>query len=76
MKYSILFLILLYTITGFSQEKAKAVAVIEKAYQDEIRTLAKKKCVKKAFELIENQRSLTLADHILLTEIEAPPFKG
>ena len=75
MKYSILFLILLNTITGFSQEKAKAVAVIETAYQDEIRTLSKKKCVKKAFELIEKQRSLTLADHILLTEIEAPPFK-
>ena len=75
MKYSILFLILLNTIPGFSQEKAKAVAVIETAYQDEIRTLSKKKCVKKAFELIEKQRSLTLADHILLTEIEAPPFK-
>ena len=75
MKYSILFLILLNTITGFSQEKAKAVAVIETAYQEEIRALSKKKCVKKAFELIEKQRSLTLADHILLTEIEAPPFK-
>ena len=35
----------------------------------------RKKCVKKAFQLIESQKDRTLADHILLTEIEAPPFK-
>lgn len=75
MKYSTLLFILFYTLTGYSQEKAKAVASIEPAYQQEIRKLSKKKCIKKAFTLIEGQRAQTLADHILLTEIEAPPFK-
>lgn len=59
----------------FGQEPTKAVIAIQPTFQKEIKQLVKKKCVKKAFELIENQRALTLADHILLTEIEAPPFK-
>ncbi len=75
MKYSTLFFILFYTLTGYSQEKAKAVVTIEETYQKEIRKLSKKKAIKKAFSMIENQRAQTLADHILLTEIEAPPFK-
>jgi len=75
MKYSMLLFILCYTASGFSQEKAQAVASIEKTYQKEIRKLSKKKSIKKAFSLIEGQSALTLADHILLTEIEAPPFK-
>ncbi len=48
---------------------------IQPKYQTEIKKLSKKKCIRKAFQLIESQRSQTLADHILLTEIEAPPFK-
>lgn len=75
MKYSFLLLLFLMAHTVSAQEKAKAVAKIQPIYQAEIRKLSKKKCVKKAFRLIEEQRSKTLADHILLTEIEAPPFK-
>jgi len=67
--------ICLFSIPLFGQEKAKAVAKIQPAYQKEIRQLSKKKGIKKAFQLIEKQRAKTLADHILLTEIEAPPFK-
>jgi len=75
MKYHLILFILFYAGLGFSQEKAQSVAAIEKTYQKEIRKLSKKKNVKKAFALIESQRAQTLADHILLTEIEAPPFK-
>ncbi len=75
MRYFNLIIFLFGFVTLFGQEKAKSVAKIEQTYQQEIRKLSKKKCVKKAFQIIEAQRSQTLADHILLTEIEAPPFK-
>lgn len=75
MRYIILVVACLFVLNVYGQEKAKAVAKIQPKYQDEIRELSKKKCVKKAFQLIEEQTAQTLADHILLTEIEAPPFK-
>ncbi len=75
MRYFNLLILLLSSTLLFGQEKSQAVAAINPTYQEEIRTLSKQKCVKKAFQLIEEQRSQTLADHILLTEIEAPPFK-
>ena len=75
MRYFSLLIFLFGGFALFGQEKAQSVTAIEPVYQTEIRKLSKKKCVKKAFELIEAQRSQTLADHILLTEIEAPPFK-
>jgi len=75
MKYFLLIILAGSFCTLFGQEKAKSVATIQPTYQEEIRQLSKKKCIKKAFQIIEAQRSRTLADHILLTEIEAPPFK-
>lgn len=75
MRYFSLIFFLLGSFSLSGQEKAKSVVAIEPIYQTEIRNLSKKKCVKKAFQSIEEQRSQTLADHILLTEIEAPPFK-
>jgi len=75
MRYFNLLIFLFGSISLFGQEKAQSVTAIEPAYQNEIRQLSKKKCIKKAFQIIEAQRSQTLADHILLTEIEAPPFK-
>ena len=75
MRYFSLLIFLFGGLSLFGQEKEQSVTAIEPTYQVEIRKLSKKKCVKKAFQLIEEQRSQTLADHILLTEIEAPPFK-
>ncbi|MCB0631952.1 MAG: M20/M25/M40 family metallo-hydrolase [Saprospiraceae bacterium] len=45
------------------------------AYNDQIDQLLQHPAVKQAFALIEAQDSITVADNILLTEIEAPPFK-
>ncbi len=75
MRYFSLLIFLFGGLALWGQEKTQSVTAIEPVYQTEIRKLSKKKCVKNAFKLIEAQRSQTLADHILLTEIEAPPFK-
>ena len=74
MRYFNLLIFLFGGISLLGQEKAQPVMAIEPIYQKEIRQLSKKKCVKKAFQIIEAHRSQTLADHILLTEIEAPPL--
>lgn len=47
---------------------------IEKKYTKEVERLAKKKQVKKAFELIKAQKDQTTEDLIVLTEVLAPPF--
>lgn len=44
-------------------------------YRKQIDQLQKSKLIKKAFQLIQDQDATTVADNILLTEIEAPPFK-
>lgn len=62
----------------FAQEEApeaKKVAVAGKAYTQQINMLANKPAVKKAFQTIVDMQAQTLQDHILLTEIPAPPFK-
>jgi tripeptide aminopeptidase len=46
-----------------------------KAYINQIAFLAAKPSVKKAFQTIVDLQPQTLADHILLTEIPAPPYK-
>jgi acetylornithine deacetylase/succinyl-diaminopimelate desuccinylase-like protein len=47
----------------------------DKKYVSEIRALADRPAVKKAFQAISDMQPQTLSDHILLTEIPAPPFK-
>lgn len=49
--------------------------VAEKKYVSEIRALAARPAVKKAMQAIIDMQPQTLSDHILLTEIPAPPFK-
>lgn len=44
-------------------------------YQKQIKKLSKQKIIQETFDIILNQREATRADLILLTEIEAPPFK-
>lgn len=48
---------------------------IQEIYRKEIKQLSKEKAIKKAFEFILDQQGKTLEEHILLTEIPAPPFK-
>ena len=49
--------------------------VIHESYKKEIKSLTRDKMVKTALEFIANDSELTLKEHILLTEIPAPPFK-
>lgn len=60
--------------TAKATEEEKKVA-IDKKYQNEIKALAKKPAVKTALRAIMDLEPQTLQDHILLTEIPAPPFK-
>ena len=48
--------------------------VIHEEFQTEIRKLGEHPKMQRAFALIEAQDSQTVATHIALTEIEAPPF--
>lgn len=50
-------------------------STIDSSYEKEVKEILKNKAIQTVFELIKAQDSITLADHILLTEIEAPPFQ-
>ena len=62
----------------YAQEEApevKKIVVAGKQYSREVSTIAEKSPVKKALQTIVDLQPQTLADHILLTEIPAPPYK-
>jgi len=61
--------------TAAEDTRASRSAPLQKKYQSEIADLAKKPTVKNAFKTILDLEPETLKDHILLTEIPAPPFK-
>jgi len=67
--------LLLFPFLLLGQKISKAVTTIKPQFQEEIKDLSEQRKIIGAFQLIEEQRNHTLADHILLTEIEAPPFK-
>ena len=48
---------------------------VEKKYENEIKSLSKRRKVQKAFQTIEELEPRTLRELIMLTEIPAPPFK-
>ena len=75
MKKVIFILSVFLGLTATAQDKEKAVASIQSSFQKEIKKLSRRTATKNAFALIEAQREQTLKDHILLTEIPAPPFK-
>ena len=50
-------------------------AQVEKSYTKEIKDLATEKQLEKAFQIIEQLEPQSQSDLVLLTEIEAPPFK-
>jgi tripeptide aminopeptidase len=56
-------------------QNASEKAVVNAVYAKEISTIAGKAPVKKAFQLLADLQPETLKDHILLTEIPAPPYK-
>ena len=66
------------TLRSHAQEDntaEKKTVVAGKQYTQEVNTLANKAPVKKALQTIVELQPQTLADHILLTEIPAPPYK-
>lgn len=56
-----------------AQEKTPGGA--DKKYINDMKALSARPAVKKAFQAIMDLEPRTLSDHILLTEIPAPPFK-
>ena len=69
-KFLVFFLIAAFSITVQAQEST----AIQNTFKKEIRTLSKRKVVQRAFESIEQDEPFTMAQHIELTEIAAPPF--
>ena len=66
-----LFLVPIQFIFGQSGEDL----TIQPIYQNAVNQILEKTIVKDAFDLIKKEDDLTLKEHILLTEIPAPPFK-
>ena len=72
-KLFLLTFLLYFALPVFTQENAELYILPQ--YREEIKSLVANKQIETAFQWIEDQDSVTLADHILLTEIEAPPFQ-
>jgi tripeptide aminopeptidase len=69
-KYLVFFYAAAFSITVQAQEST----AIHNTFKKEIRTLSKRKVVQRAFDAIEQDDPFTMAQHIELTEIAAPPF--
>ena len=69
-----LFLIIALISISF-QIQSQDYLLLKDDYKKEIKKLTKKKKVKKAFSFIQSDEALTLREHLLLTEVPAPPFK-
>ena len=74
-KHHILSLLILFSLALPSSAQENEELYIQPKYRTEIKDLGAAEILKKAFDLIVEQEDKTLADHILLNEIEAPPFK-
>lgn len=72
-KTTLSFALLTATLGLRAQDKSAGPA--DKKYQAEIKSIVEKPVVKKAFQTIMDLEPQTLSDHILLTEIPAPPYK-
>lgn len=69
-KYLVFLFAAAFSITVQAQEST----AIQNTFKKEIRTLSKRKVVQRAFDAIEQDDPFTMAQHIELTEIAAPPF--
>lgn len=65
----------LLTVTLGLRAQDRSAGPADKKYQTEIKSLSEKPVVKKAFQTIIDMEPKTLSNHILLTEIPAPPYK-
>lgn len=61
---------ILFTVNAWAQGGSQ----VEPRYMSDVQQLAKHPSVIKAFDLIKAEDPRTVKEHILLTEIEAPPF--
>ncbi len=68
-------LIALLFVTFLSVNLHAQKAEVEKAYTKEIKNLTLEKQLEKAFQVIDELEAQSQSDLVLLTEIEAPPFK-
>ncbi len=68
-------LIALLFVTFLSINLVAQKVEVEKAYTKEIKNLTLEKQLEKAFQVIDELEALSQSDLVLLTEIEAPPFK-
>ena len=68
-------LIALLFVTFLSVNLFAQKAEVEKAYTKEIKNLTLEKQLEKAFQVIDDLEAQSQSDLVLLTEIEAPPFK-
>ncbi|KYG72848.1 M20/M25/M40 family metallo-hydrolase [Roseivirga echinicomitans] len=68
-------LIALLFVTFLSVNLFAQKAEVEKAYTKEIKNLTLEKQLEKAFQVIDELEAQSQSDLVLLTEIEAPPFK-
>ena len=77
MKSNFTYFFLVFTTIIFSSNVllAQNTTVADKSYTKEIKKLSAKKQIRNAFTYIDKIDSETTEDLILLTEIEAPPFK-
>ncbi|MET3542416.1 acetylornithine deacetylase/succinyl-diaminopimelate desuccinylase-like protein [Pontibacter aydingkolensis] len=59
-----------------AEKKASTQSIsVDKRFEKELQAIAKKSAVKKALKTVEELEPQTIKDHVLLTEIPAPPFK-
>lgn len=72
---SLAILALLGSSSLYAQTARSERVGMQKQYVDEIDKLARKKSVKNALKIIQELEPETRKEHILLTEIPAPPFK-
>lgn len=72
-------LILQHPSASYAQTAAKKTTsekvAVDKRFEKEVQAVAKKAAVKKALQTVVDLEPQTVKDHVLLTEIPAPPFK-
>lgn len=68
--------LLIFPFSLVAQENpSKNEEKVQKEYEKEIKVLSKHSKIKNAFQSIEESEDQRLIEHIMLTEIPAPPFK-
>lgn len=73
-RFPVLFVTCLFcTVAAMAQKEAPVKA--HDSFREEIKTLTRQRKILSAFQIIDQLEPTTLRDHLMLTEIPAPPFK-